>query len=527
MKNQNLLLLLCGILIWVTTACRDALKDFNKIGNPSDLRYVAITDAREGESVSTAAPTVETGGLVPEFEIVSVRKGDGSLLGDAQLNYFSVGTASTVNIPIVDPPEDVVDENGNPVTKVEVYNLGSNGVISVAHGNDLLPDDYYFTIRVTTTAGETQYSTVFEDAFHLRVNPLLPSLIVYAPKNQNLVYGDSDGKTKAPIVPNGNPAIHFALGDHTDKLNIDAETGEISLASGYVYTERESLKPIIHVVSDISGEIAVFKDVVTVVITDTPETMPIETIYFFYPTLNTNSASPLGGDGYTVQTLDKGNSTRIWGASTANSSYNATLFEKPDFRPETNTAQTILETITAGQGGSINGITKGPFNTWMVTTTQDLTPFQYGYDLSFSFYYLLTFWQAMSDGTIPIDFEVYISTDYTGGDLQDAQGNWLNGTWTKVNAALRSSQSTSLTGVTWGGETVGMPVTGQVTNTHWLQCTYDISPEQISSHFTVAFRLTSLFEGNLSNNGATAGTEQGRGGRHYLTDFHYKAEESN
>ncbi len=525
MKNQNLLLLLCFSLVWVTTACRDALKDFDKIGDPSDLRYIAITNAREGEGVSTAAPTVQTGGLVPEFEIVSVRKGDGALLEGVQLGYFSVGTSSTVNIS-VDPPEDIVDENGNRITSVEALNLGKNGVISVASGHDLSPDDYYFTIRVKTSVGDISYSTVFEDAFHLRINPLLPGLIVYAPKNQNLVYGETGGKTHAPIVPNGNPAIHFALGNHTDKLAIDSETGEISLASRYVYTERETLQPIIHVVSDINGEVAIFENVVTVVITDTPETMPIESIYFFYPTLNTTTANPLGGDGYTVQTLDKGNSQQIWGVATANSTYNAKLFKKPDDRPETNTAQTILETITAGTSGSTNGITKGPFNTWMVTTTQDLTPFQYGYDLSFSFYYLLTYWQAMSDGTIPIDFEVYISTDYTGGDLQDAQGNWLNGTWTKVNAAIRSSQSTSLTGETWGSETVGL-TTGQVTNTHWLRCTYDISPEQISPHFTVAFRLTSLFEGALSNNGTTAGTEQGRGGRHYLTDFHYKAEESN
>ncbi len=522
MKNQNLLLLLCFSLVWVTTACRDALKDFNQIGNPSDLRYIAIMDAREGAGVITVAPTVETGGLIPRFEIISVRRGDGSMLDEAALNYFSVGAASTVNIPITNPPEDVVDENGNPVTVVVAHNPRSNGVISVAPGNDLSPDDYYFTVRVTTIAEETQYSTVFEDAFHLRVNPLLPSLVVYAPKNQNLVYGDASGKTKAPIVPNGNPEIHFALGDQTDKLNIDAETGEISLASGYVYTEKETLKPIIHVVSDISGEIAVFEDVVTVVITDTPETMPIETIYFFYPTLNTSTAKPLGGDGYTVQTFDQGSAQRIWGAGTANSTYNASLFKKPDFRPVANTGQTMLETIT----GASSGITKGPFNTLMVTTTQDLTPFQYGYDLSFSFYYLTTFWQAMSDGTIPIEFEVFISTDYAGGDFQDAQGNWLNGTWTKVNATLRSRQSTSLTGENWGEETVGL-TTGQATNTHWLQCTYDISPEQISSHFTVAFRLTSNFEGDLSNNGSTAGTEQGRGGRHYLTDFHYKAEESN
>src|SRR5690606_24440191 len=146
-------------------------------------------------------------------------------------------------------------------TSVTAVNSANNGVITVTSGHTLPPGDYYFTVKVSTQDRGVHYSTVFDDAFHLRINPLLPDRMIYAPKNQNLVYGDPDGKTSVPIVPSGNTDIRFALGNYADKLTIDELTGEISLAPGYVYSDRESLEMTVHAISNISGEVVIFEKV--------------------------------------------------------------------------------------------------------------------------------------------------------------------------------------------------------------------------------------------------------------------------
>lgn len=537
MKNRKLLLLLfCYLAI---TACRDSLKDLRNVRNPSDLKYASMTNVREGAGVKTKTPTVQTGGLLPQFELVSIRKEDGTLLDNSYLQHVSISGSFPVNINI-DPIEGIVDENGNPITKVGVVNSANNGVITVNAGNNFSVGDYYFTIRVNTEYEGVEYSTVFNDAFHLHIAPLLPENLVYTPKNQNLVYGDPNSKTSTPIVPNSNPDVYFELGNHTDKLSIDRATGVISLSQGYVFLGRESLNPIVRVVSNISGEVSVFENKLTTVITDAPEVMPIETIYFFYPTLYTSGASPTGGVGYGVQVLKGGNAYGIFGAvrNGAGKYLNA-----PTERPTTNTAQTVIETQTYENP---NPQTTQPFSAWMVTSTQDLTAFQYGHNLSFNYYYQPAWIRYMNDGRTPTDMEVYISTDYTGGNIQDANGNWINGTWTKVNEVMkcrRSDGTTTVgstvysTGAPWGTEFIGTPYPGDQTgadpdgrkrpgytfSNKWVQCTYEISPAQISSTFTVAFKIASYFDQTLLN----VAPVLGRGGTYFISDFHYKAVEQN
>ena len=532
MKNKKLLLLLCCYLAVVS--CKDTLDSGLGItGNPSALRYAEITDAREAGAITTAAPTVQTGGLIPKFELVSIVKSDGTVLDQSYLQYVTVGGTTTKSISV--DADGMVDVNGNPVTSVDVTNSASNGVITIAAGHNFTAGDYYFTIKVTTEANGQEYSTVFDRAFHLHIGPLLPSNLIYSPKNQNLVYG-AGSKTSTPILPDSNPDVYFELGNYTDKLSIDKQTGVISLASNYAYTAREVLQPTVKVVSNISGEVIAFENKLTVVITDTPEVMPVETLYIFYPTLNVNAAYPTGGAGYTVQTDIRGSSTRIWGNRTNSV---ASYLVAPPERPATNTGQTILETCTFAAG---TPAVTTPVSTWMVTSTQELTPYQYGYQLSFNYYYMPAYQVYMADGRTPTDLEVYISTDYTGGDIQDADGNWLNGTWTKVNESMKCQRSTSLsgsssTGATWGAEFIGTPYPGDQKGADpdgkkrlaqlgtfyniWVKCAYDINVSQLSKNFTVAFKVASYFEGSLYNGAPVVG----RGGSYFISDFYYKAVE--
>lgn len=531
MRNGSLFLLMLHIVLLY--GCKETWKA-GDIGNPADLKYIHVLDAREGAGVSSTPPTVQTGGLLPEYEIVAIKKADGLPLEESLLSYFSIGGSTTVNIPIRSN-DSVVDEEGNLITSVKAVSKGENGVITVAAGHTLPVGDYYITVKVTTEAEGTVYSTVFDDAFHLKIAPLLPTMMIYAPKNQNLVYGDPESKTVTPIVPNGNPDISFALGNHSDKLVIDRSTGAISLASGYVYNSRESLAVTVQAVSNINGETVAFEDVVTVVITDTPEEMEVETIYFFYPTLITSGAKPNGGAGYTVQKIKPGDSQRIWGEVVNN---HGKFLQVPE-RPAANVGQMSLQTDTYNLGGRTS-----PFDIWMAMDSQDLTPFQYGYKLSLTFYYQVAFFRYLQDGRTPSDLEVYISTDYSGGNIMDVNGNWQNGTWTKINDDIKSQKSlgtngTQSTGAPWGPVFDGTPYPGDQTtggdpegrkrpdlgdfSQKWVKCVYEIPSSYISTNFTLAFRIKSV---NFTDP-IIFSQGEGRGGMYIFSDIHYKAEESN
>ncbi|NGM65603.1 hypothetical protein [Sphingobacterium sp. SGR-19] len=531
MKNKTRLLFLLCCWVVVSFSCKDDFKT-NPPGAPYDLRYVSVGNAREGGQIVTAPPTVQTGGLTPTFELMGISRSDGSSLDDSYLQYVHIGESHTVDIPI-SPDAGYVDEYGNPLTFFASENTASNGIITVAAGHTFTAGDYYFDIKVTTQDGTTKYEAVFKKAFHLNVGPLLPTNLVYTPKNQNLVYGQTDSKTSAPLLPSANPDVTYELATEEDKLVIDGKTGEVSLSPGYAYSGYDTLTPVVRVVSNITDEEVLFDGKLTTIITDRPEVMPRETIYFFYPTLRTSGSYPTGGDGFSVQVIQPGVGDDIWG-EIDNSSGRA--FIAPPERPQQNTTQTILE----NQLHNGSGVTT-PTTSWMVTTTQDLTPFEYGYDLSFDYYYMPHFQTYMADGRTPADMEVYISTDYTGGTIQDANGNWLNGTWTQVNDVMRCQRSegtagSNSAGAPWGPAFIGTPYPGNQAGPDpddrkrpelgtfygkWVKCTYAIPVEQVSTTFTVAFKIASYFEGELLNNASAPG----RGGIFFLSDFHYRAVE--
>src|SRR5690606_16222036 len=449
MKNKTRLLFLLCCWVTVSFSCKEDFKN-NPPGAPYDLRYVSVGNAREGAQIITAPPTVQTGGLTPKFEVVGISKSDGSVLDESYMQYVRVGGSQAVDVPI-DPEKGYVDADGNPLTFFASENTASNGIITIAAGHTFSAGDYDFDIKVTTQDGNMKYETVFPKAFHLNIGPLLPTNLVYTPKNQNLVYGQPDSKTSAPLMPSANPDVTFELETEGDKLVIDGETGMISLGSNYVYSKYDTLTPVVRVVSNISGEKVLFNGRITTIITDKPEVMPIETIYLFYPTLRTAGSKPTGGEGFTVQVLQPGVGDDIWG-EVDNST--GRTFVRPAERPEENITQTVLETQTHNGAGLTT-----PTNSWMVTKTQDLTPYRYGYQLSVNYYYMPNFQTYMADGRAPIDMEVYISTDYTGGAIQDADGNWQNGTWTKINDDMRCWKG-GANGEPWGTEFKGTPYPG-------------------------------------------------------------------
>lgn len=523
MGNKQLLAAFLFILGLVSCDQSSFADDVVKSNQPTELRYMDITGAREGKSVRTNAPTVDTGDAIPVFELVNISASDGTVLDDSFSQFVSIGQTTTKEIK-------VLDANGDVVSTTIAYDTSQNGIITIAEGNKFTVGDYYFTIKVTTEVKGVVSSAVFEKAFRLNVGPLLPSVLIYSPKNQNLVVG-AGSKTTVPIVPNSNPAIKFELGSHTDKLVLDTKTGVISLSPSYQYTSQETLSPIVKVISTISNESVPFANVVNVIISNTPVTVPLSSILFFYPTLKTTGSFPAGGDGFGVQTVVKGNGEDIWG-ELDNST--ARAFVAPPERPIANTAQTILEVQT--NTGSLTN----PTTSWMVATTQDLTPFQYGFKLSFTYHYMPAFQIYLADGRTPVDIEVYISTDYKGGNIQDANGKWLNGTWTQVNKVMKCSRGegvsgTASTGAPWGTEFIGTPYPGDQKGldpdgrknpsttfyNKWIRCTYDIPVSEISKNFTVAFKVASYFQGTLLNNT----TVPGRGGSFYFSDLYFKASE--
>jgi hypothetical protein len=523
MSKNRLFSIFIFFFVLISCDTTSFLESDTIVQKPINLKYIDVVNAREGRTISTIAPTIDSNGLIPVYELVSIRKADGTILDESYLKFVSIGQTVTKT-------QNVTDVNGEVINTRTTYDTTQNGRINIADGNNFTFGDYYFTIKATVESNGVPYSSIFEDVFHLNVGPLLPSILIYSPKNQNLVFG-ANSKTTQPIIPNSNPEITFELGSDTDKLVIDSTTGVISLSTSYQYIANETLKPTIKVISKISNEIIIFTNVVTLVISDTPVSVPIESILFFYPTLKTTGSFPTGGDGFGVQVDVAGNGEDIWG-ELDNST--ARAFVSPPERPTTNTAQTILEVQT-----NRTTITD-PTRSWMVATTQDLTPFQYGFKLSFNYYYMPAFQIYMADGRTPVDIEVYVSTDYTGGDIQDASGNWLNGTWTQVNQTMKCQRSegvsgSSSIGAPWGPEFIGTPYPGDQNGSDpegrkkpgttfynkWVKCSYDIPASQISKNYTVAFKVNSYFTGSLLNNS----TVLGRGGSFYFSDFYFKASE--
>jgi hypothetical protein len=387
MKNY-LLLLLASVAL--TNCVEDSfMKNADAYEPPKNLKYMEITNAREGKRIISSPPAVSTGGLIPNFEITGGYDANGNPLDDSYMQHVSITNPTTSEWKLNDTW--FISENGDTIKSGVDYNYANAGVITIANGNNFTVGDYCFTIKVTTENNGVTYSTIFDKAFHLNVSPLLPSLLLYQPKTQNLVYGDAGSRTSAPLIPagNGNRDVRFELASDAGKLQISPETGIVSLSSSYIYNGYDTIRPTIKATSNISQESVTFSGSLVVIVTDVPQTMPLESIYFFYPTLATTGALPTGGEGFSVQTIVPGSGARRWG--TVNNSAGKGFVAPPE-RPEANKKALPIEIET----NSAATVTT-PLNVWLVMDTRDLSMYNLGYGISMRYYYMPAFQNYMSD----------------------------------------------------------------------------------------------------------------------------------
>ncbi|MFC2110663.1 hypothetical protein ACFLSU_08860, partial [Bacteroidota bacterium] len=311
-KTTYLWIFILGILLSFTSCDKETFMPNTSITDysaPKGLAYAEVTNVREYSAVKTGIPVLDTNGLIPSFEIISGRKSDGTILDDTymidvsitnpqpsitlvlkngdriktegDLNIllnnegkleFSQNNELTINedvklilkedgviiLQILNPASKLIDYDGQQVYVTYSYDTKNNGVINISDDNKFGIGNYYFTIRATTLIDNIEYSTTFEDVFHLGVGPQLVTSLLYSPLAQNLIV-NTDAKTSKPYLITGNPAVTFALTSDDDKLDIDSETGIISLKNAYTTTENDTIYPSVEVTSTISGESSVFK----------------------------------------------------------------------------------------------------------------------------------------------------------------------------------------------------------------------------------------------------------------------------
>ncbi|MCG8580192.1 MAG: hypothetical protein MI866_09760 [Bacteroidales bacterium] len=461
---------------------------------PSELEYMDMVGAREGQRIISFPPAVETGGLVPTFEIIRVKDGSGNELGEDQMAFISI---ENPEVEIL-----VEEETGEDVTAINYKNAGR---ITVADGNLLTIDNYSFDIKVTTypTEGGAGLETVFEDGFKLSVGPVLVNNLNYMPKTQNLLL-DGSKETSKPSLGSANADVMFELADHTDIFTIDATTGIITLKEGAA-VEEGTYYPQVNVINNISKEVVMFQgeSFLTIIVSEEPVEIPLKTFKFFYPTMEAENTMY----GYRKFVTEAGAvpDNKIWIQSGA---CPLAADDRPD---EASGAKSVFTNIVIG-GESL------PHESWVVMNSQNLEDYSFGYDLSAVFWMKNQYVEYMTDGRTPTDLEVYVSSDFASS-VEDA-------TWEKVNVKLKceiNNSGTIIDGTPYPGDQKGDDPDGRKdsganADAKWVKCTLDLSPYKDLSNFTLAFKFASYFDGSISG-----GT--GRGGRYYISDVHMQATE--
>lgn len=496
------------IILIVFAQCKDdGISESMLLDNkqaPKNLAYQEIVNAREFASLRSNVPTIDTDNLMPTFEIVSVRKEDGTVLDASYMKDVSIQNPIEVELPL--KPENYYFSNGVQVTTYTVVDYTNSGKITIADNNNFDIGTYYFTINVSTTHKETTFNTLFTDVFKITIGPQLVTNLLYSPLAQNLVVGQNS-KTTKPFLITGNPAVTFELSSDQDKLNIDAQTGEISLKSDYTTIANDTIFPGVNVISNISGEITSFQgqSFLMLVASLTPVNLPKQTKYFFYPTLEANNKL----FGYTTEIIRAGNipTNLVWTQQAASPLANL------------DTSLPIIANKRAIVTNAVVGNVSTPHESDVIINSQDLSQFKLGFDLKAVFYISNVFVEYMQDGRTPTDLEIYMSTDYTG--------NNSTASWTRINddisCLINANTGTPFIGTPYPGDQRGLDPDGKKNSARnadgrWVRCEFDLNPFKNEKNFTLKFKFNSYFEGTIS--GAT-----GRSGRYIISDIHYKATE--
>ena len=515
MKKTMYKCLLVFSLLSVLAACDN--ETFNPDGEnlvisaPKGLMYAEVTNVREYSAVKTGVPVLDTNGHVANFEILSIRTEDGTVLDASYMDAVSIINPEFITKELNE--ENQYKLNGEVITQLTGWETKNSGTILIADENLFGIGNYYFTVKVTTQIDNIEYATTFEDVFHLGVGPQLVTSLLYSPLAQNLVVGP-DAKTSQPYLITGNPAVTFALNSDDDKLDIDTSTGVITLESGYSTTENDTIYPSVEVTSTISGETTTFQGegFLMLVASNTPVTLPKKTNYFFYPTFQANNKLY----GYSKETLSLGSigENKVWiqsGASPLAASE----------RPSTVTGiKSLFTNATAG--------TQEFHESFVTVNAQDLTRFRLGYDLSTVFYIKNQYVEYMPSGISPTSLDIYMSTDYNGDDT--------GSTWTQINDQLSCQINTldaskKFIGTPYPGDQklkTGMTNHGQNTaqnaDAKWVRCELDLNPYKDVKNFALKFKFNCNFTKSEYPNGVK-GVGSSRLGRYYISDVHFKASE--
>ena len=493
--------------LFLFTACNE--EKFNNLSNeikeaPRDLLYYEIKNAREFSRIISGKPTIDTDKLVPNFEILSGKREDGTELDASYMDDVSIQNPVIVTKDL--KPENYYFIDGQEITTYTAVDYTNSGVITIADENNFGIGKYSFTIKVTTNDDENNFTTIFDEAFKLDIGPELVTNLLYSPLAQNLVVGQNS-KTTKPFLITGNSDVTFQLETEQDKLDIDPQTGVISLKSGYATAVNDTIYPAVNVISNISGEITRFQgeSFLLLVASNTPVDLPKQTKYFFYPTLEANNKQ----FGYSVDVIRQGlvADNKIW------------VQQNPSTLANLDSS---LPVISGKKGLVTNAVVGGksePHESDVILNSQDLSQYRLGFNLSAVFFTQNRFVEYLSDGATPTDLEIYISTDYTG--------NNNTATWTQINDQIESRINTntgmSFTGTPYPGDQKGADPDGKKNSSRnadgkWVRSEFDLNPYKDEKNFTMKFKFNSYFTGEIR--GST-----GRAGRHIISDVHFKATE--
>lgn len=533
MRPRILLYFLSGmVFLWGCTEETFTSGSFTtpEQATPNNLTYPSIANAREFGAITSGLPTVETGGLIPAFEITAGYDGDGNPLPAAYMDCVSILTPSLAqigNYPDDVTPMEVYDQSGNlievvPGEPINVNNYKNAGRISIASGNPFAHGEYAFDIKVTTVLHGIAYSTTFPKAARFTVLPALPSALLFIPMAQNLVIGGETSTTTA-YMPSGNPDVTYSLGSDTDKLTMQPQTGAISLKAGYAPAEQVTLTPTIIVTNNINDESVVFEgsaSLLSIVVSATPVVLPLQEKYFFVPTLASNNLT----DGYRTHVTQLGSMAagNVWTRQAAS----GIVSERP--------------AALTGNYQLMNNTTAGanmPHDSWVIFTPQNLSNFSFGFELSATFWlqnqYVL---YLKTTGKAPCELRIMVSTDYA-----TTMSTPESATWTDVTDNLTCDV---INNSVWTAETTGLPYPGanninaaivddqalslknaafRWDNPRWARCVLDLEPWKNAESFTLALHHISNYEGSITYDATSPGYD--RPGRFTVVDVYYKAKE--
>lgn len=511
MKNKYLPLIV--LLLIAVTGCEDDTFISPRMidGTPKNLKYSGIENAREFSKIESGAPTINTDGLVPSYEIVSLTDGEGNELGNDYLKDVKIINVTESRDTIVDLG-DLGQGSGEFTSSVP--NMKKAGNIVIQDGNKFGPGEYLFTVKVSAGENESKQSTVFDDAFKLTVGPQLVKDLLYSPIAQNLVVGEKESSSK-PYLLSGNSDVTFSLKDAKDKLTIDSSTGVISLKDGYSTTENDTIFPTVQVTSNISEETTSFQGqgFLFLVASNEPVELPRKTINFFYPTLEAENQLY----GYKVDVIRLGQVApfRIWKQKP--SVPTAVIGERPD--GVTGVKAIEINTVAVPTSDASLGKSSLPFESDVIINSQDLSKYATGFDISVTFYTKNQYVEYFDDGTTPSNIEVYISTDYDG-DNEAA-------TWTMVNDQIESrinNKGDAFEGTPYPGDQKGDDLGGEKDSSHnadgkWVREKLDLNPYKDETNFTLKFKLNTYFKEPIPYDGGV------RSGKWDISDVHFKATE--